>query len=245
MKTTVIFGATSGIAEAYARILAARSEKLILVARNRAKVEAIATDLKLRGASDVRVEVSDLDLTEEHPALVRRIFSQSQGVDQVLIAQGVLDDQQESERSWASAQKSLLTNFLGPASLLTELATAFEVQGSGTLAVISSVAGDRGRASNYVYGSAKAGLSAFTSGLRQRLWRRGIRVITLKPGFVDTPMTAAFRKGLLWASPATVARGMDRALQHSKPVAYLPGFWRAIMWVIRSIPERMFVRVRI
>jgi len=110
---------------------------------------------------------------------------------------------------------------------------------------ISSVAGDRGRASNYVYGSAKAGLTAFLSGLRQRLWNKGVRVITIKPGFVDTPMTAGFKKGLLWAKPAHIAQGIDRAVASGRPVAYLPGFWCWIMLVIRHIPERVFVRIRL
>ena len=114
-----------------------------------------------------------------------------------------------------------------------------------TLAVISSVAGDRGRASNYLYGAAKAAVTAVTSGLRQRLHASGVNVLTIKPGFVDTPMTRAFRKGALWATPDQVARGIVRAVDRRAGVAYLPRFWWAIMSVIRHIPDRLFRRLKL
>ena len=107
----------------------------------------------------------------------------------------------------------------------------------------ASVAGDRGRQSNYVYGSAKAAVTAFTSGLRQRLAKQGVKVVTIKPGFVDTPMTAAFKKGVAWATPAAVGKEIARAMLKGTPVIYTPGFWRPIMWIIRSIPEFVFTRL--
>jgi short-subunit dehydrogenase len=107
------------------------------------------------------------------------------------------------------------------------------------------VAGDRGRQSNYVYGSAKAAVTAFTSGLRQRLYPKGVRVLTIKPGFVSTPMTAAFKKGVLWATPAKVAADIVRAMDRRSSVIYTPWFWRPIMWVIRSVPETVFRRLRL
>jgi short-subunit dehydrogenase len=126
------------------------------------------------------------------------------------------------------------------------LSNRFEAQGSGVIAIISSVAGDRGRQSNYVYGSAKAAVSAFASGLRQRLYPKGVRVVTVKPGFVDTPMTAAIkRKGALWATPDRVARDIVRAMDRGTPVIYTPWFWRIIMFVIRSVPETVFRRLRL
>jgi hypothetical protein len=161
----------------------------------------------------------------------------------VLIAYGTLGNQKESEASAQVTVQELTNNAVSVAALLTLIAQRFERQRSGTIAVISSVAGDRGRQSNYVYGSAKALVTAFTSGLRQRLQKAGVAVITIKPGFVDTPMTAAFRKGALWASPQTVARGIVRAIDRSASVVYLPGFWRIIMFIIRSIPESIFRRL--
>jgi len=127
-------------------------------------------------------------------------------------------------------------------SLLTHLGNRFEQQGFGSIAVISSVAGDRGRQSNYVYGSAKAMVTTFTSGLRQRLYAKGVSVITIKPGFVDTPMTAAFKKGPLWAKPEHVAAAIV-ATERGAGEYYLPRFWWAIMMIIKNIPELVFKRL--
>jgi short-subunit dehydrogenase len=139
----------------------------------------------------------------------------------------------------------LHTNAVSVAALLTPIAARFEQRRSGAIAVISSVAGDRGRQSNYVYGSAKALVSAFLSGLRQRLYKAQVSVITIKPGFVDSPMTAAFRKGPLWAKPHQVAKGIVHAIDRSRTIVYLPWFWRAIMFIIRAIPEAVFRRLRL
>jgi short-subunit dehydrogenase len=161
----------------------------------------------------------------------------------VLIAYGTLSDQKACEGSAQLTVQELTTNAISIAALLTLVAQQFERRKSGTIAVISSVAGERGRASNYVYGSAKALVTAFTSGMRQRLSKSGVAVITIKPGFVDTPMTAAFPKGPLWAKPQTVAAGIVRAMDRSAAVVYLPFFWRPLMAVIRAIPERLFGRL--
>lgn len=141
------------------------------------------------------------------------------------------------------AVEAIGVNFVSAASLLSHLANLMEKRRGGTIAVISSVAGDRGRQSNYVYGAAKAGLSAFASGLRNRLQKSGVSVVTIKPGFVDTPMTAHVKKGPLFATPEAVARGIVKAIDRRKDVVYVPGFWRPIMWLIRSIPERIFKRL--
>jgi short-subunit dehydrogenase len=167
------------------------------------------------------------------------------GLDVVLIAYGTLSDQKACESSVELTLQELSTNAISVAAILTRVATRFEQRKSGTIAVISSVAGDRGRQSNYVYGSAKALVTAFTSGLRQRLYKSGVGVVTIKPGFVDTPMTAAFPKGPLWASPRKVAAGIVRAIDRSDSVRYLPGFWRLIMLIIRSIPETVFRRLKL
>jgi short-subunit dehydrogenase len=139
----------------------------------------------------------------------------------------------------------LTTNAVSVAAILTRVANRFEQRRAGTIVVISSVAGDRGRQSNYVYGSAKAMVTAFTSGLRQRLYGSGVAVVTIKPGFVDTPMTAAFPKGPLWAKPHKIAAGIVRAVDRSATVLYLPAFWRLIMLIIRLIPESIFRRLKL
>ncbi|HLV61002.1 MAG TPA: SDR family oxidoreductase [Fredinandcohnia sp.] len=243
MKRIAIFGATSAIAQACARIWAARGDALFLVGRKAERLEAIAGDLGVRGAKSVRFEAHDLADLEAHPALVDHAFEALGGIDVALVAHGALGDPVLLAQDAALAAENIALNFVSAASLLTCLANRMEAQGGGSLAVISSVAGDRGRQSNYVYGSAKAGLTAFASGLRNRLHRRGVHVLTVKPGMVDTPMTAHMKKSALFASPEAVAKGIVRAIDRRKDVVYVPGFWRAIMWVIRSIPERVFKRL--
>ena len=160
----------------------------------------------------------------------------------MLIAYGVLPEQAASQASVDATLGSFDTNARSVIALLTDLANRFESQGSGVIGVISSPAGERGRASNYVYGAAKAAVSNFCSGLRHRLHRRGVRVVTLLPGFVDTPMTAGFPKGPLWASPERVAADIVRALGRRNGNVYTPGFWRWIMLLVRHLPERLFLR---
>lgn len=243
MRRVLIIGATSAIAEATARLLAERGDALYLVARNEARLGAIAADLSVRGSPRVGSEVLDANDFSAHEPMLARAESFLAGYDTVLIAHGTLSDQKACEGSVDLTLREINTNALSVIAMLTRIANRLEARGSGTVAVISSVAGDRGRGSNYVYGSAKALVTAFLSGLRQRLGRAGVNVVTIKPGFVDTPMTAAFDKGLLWAQPERIAQGIVRSLDRQSGTVYLPGFWRPIMLVIRSIPESLFLRL--
>jgi short-subunit dehydrogenase len=243
MRRLIIFGATSAIAEATAREFARRGDAIFLVGRSRGRLEAIAADLKVRGASQVALRCQDLRDASANQSILDEADAALGGLDAALIAHGTLSDQKACEASTELLLEEFTTNALSAMMLCTLLANRFEAQKRGVIAVISSVAGDRGRRSNYAYGSAKAAVTAFTSGLRQRLRPAGVAVVTVKPGFVDTPMTAAFKKGALWASPAKVAREIARAMIAGTPVIYTPGFWRPIMWVIRSIPEFVFRRL--
>jgi short-subunit dehydrogenase len=245
MSGLLIIGATSAIAEATARMLAVRRYPIYLVGRNKEKLAAIAADLSVRGSTRVSSEVLDLNDLPSHEAMLERADQFLGGLDIVLIAHGTLSDQSACEDSVVATLHELKTNALSVVALLTRIANRLSQRRAGTIAVISSVAGDRGRSSNYVYGSAKALVTTFLSGLRQRLRSLGVAVITIKPGFVDTPMTAAFKKGPLWAQPETVAAGIVRALDRKSAVVYLPGFWWLIMLVIRAIPERIFVRLKL
>jgi short-subunit dehydrogenase len=139
----------------------------------------------------------------------------------------------------------LTTNALSVIALLTLIANQFEQQGFGAIAVISSVAGDRGRESNYVYGTAKGAVSIFAQGLRNRLARAGVKVVTIKPGSVDTPTTAALKKGALWSTPASVAKRIHRAMANGENIVYTPWFWRWIMGIIRAVPESIFKKTRL
>lgn len=243
MRKVLIVGATSAIAEAVARLLAAQGDLLYLVGRRAEALEAIAADLRVRGAGQVQTEAMDANTIERHVALLEHVDVALGGLDTVLIAHGTLSDQATCQQSVALTFQELHTNALSVIALLTLIANHFEAQRVGTIAVISSVAGDRGRQSNYVYGTAKAAVSTFLSGLRQRLYKSGVRVVTIKPGFVDTPMTRDFSKGLLWAKPEQVARDIVRAMEKRKDVVYTPGFWWAIMRLIKSIPEFVFRRL--
>ena len=245
MRHILIIGATSAIAEATARRFAQDGDRLYLVARNPDRLVAVASDLKTRGATQVEIMVMDANDMDRHAELVAQAEAALGGLDTVLIAHGTLPNQKACEASFETTLQEIQSNCLSVISLLTHAANRFEAQKHGTIAVISSVAGDRGRQSNYVYGTAKAAVSTFLQGLRGRLFRSGVHVITIKPGFVDTPMTAGFRKGLLWASSEKVGDGIHRGIQRKRDVVYLPWFWRWIMVIIRMIPESIFKRTKL
>lgn len=245
MRRVVIFGATSAIAEATARLFAGKGDRICLVGRRPDRLEEIAADLRVRGAPQVEVVVADLAETGGHRQLVEIAAEKLGGLDTALIAHGSLGDQKACESDWEAAEREVRINFLSAASLMEALAARFEAARTGTIAVISSVAGDRGRQSNYVYGAAKAGLSAWASGLRNRLAPAGVHVVTVKPGFVDTPMTAHVPKGPLFASPEKVAKGIHRAIVRHRDVVYLPWFWAPIMAIVRAVPEAIFKRLRL
>lgn len=245
MKKILIVGAASAIAEHYARLQAVAGSALLLAGRSVGRLQAIADDLRVRGAAEVAVFALDVNELDRHEALLEAAWVQFGQVDVVLLAHGTLPDNPACVADPVLAVREFNTNGTATIALMAAAARRLEAQGHGTLAVIGSVAGDRGRASNYLYGSAKAAVAAYASGLRQRLGSAGVNVLTVKPGFVDTPMTRDFRKGLLWASPQAVARGIDRAIQGRRAVAYLPGFWWGIMRIITHIPEPVFRRLRL
>ena len=244
-RKILVLGATSGIAEATCRIWAFQGASLFLVARNAEKLAAVAADLKTRGASYVDTAVADLDDTDQHPALLAHAVNSLTGMDIAYLAHGVLGDQTEAERDFNTAAQILHTNFVAPVSLLTWLANFCVQRHSGTLAVISSVAGERGRKSNYLYGSSKAGLSAFLGGLRNRVDREGVTVLTIKPGPTKTAMTANMPKNEKFADPESVAESIVSAIDKRKDILYVPFQWQPIMFIIRNIPERIFKKLNL
>jgi len=236
----LVIGATSAIVEQCLRIWANRGDTLYLVARNEERLTTISADLEVRGAANVHSYCMDLNDIYAHTDMFDAAEVAMGSIDTVLIAYGTLSNQAACERSVEETIAELSTNALSTISLLTHIANRFEARRAGTIAVISSVAGDKGRASNYVYGSAKALVTAFTSGLRQRLHKFNVAVVTIKPGFVDTPMTAPFKKGLLWAKPSNVAEKIVRAIDLRKDEVYVPAFWWVAMLVIKVMPNKIF-----
>ena len=244
-QRVLIVGATSAIAGETARAYAAYGARLFLTGRHAGRLEAVGADLRVRGAS--AVEVAVLDVTDRHRCVevAEQAWNAFGGLDVALLAHGVLPDQARAETSADDAAAAIEVNFVSAVALLTPLAKRFETAGQGCIAVISSVAGDRGRQSNYVYGAAKGGLDRYLQGLRNRLHRAGVAVVTLKPGFVDTPMTAGMRHGVLFVSARRAGRAVHRAIERRRDVAYIPWFWRPIMAVIRALPEPVFKRLRL
>jgi NADP-dependent 3-hydroxy acid dehydrogenase YdfG len=244
-RRLMVIGATSGIAQETSRYFAAEHARLFLVGRDQAKLESVADDLTVRGAEAVRICVADLTDESIHPAIISSAVAEWDGLDAALIIHGTLPDQSECEHDPVALRNAMETNFMSVASLLGLLANAFEKQRSGVLAVVGSVAGDRGRRSNYVYGSAKAAIEVFVAGLRARLAPLGVRVILIKPGWVDTPMTAHLRKNFLYATANRIGCSIHALILSPRPVAYLPWYWRWIMLAIRQIPEPVFSKLNL
>jgi decaprenylphospho-beta-D-erythro-pentofuranosid-2-ulose 2-reductase len=244
-RKILVLGATSGIAEATCRIWAAQGASLFLVARNPEKLAAVAADLKVRGASYVDTAVADLDDTDKHAELLAHAVNSLTGMDVAYLAYGILGDQTDAEQDFNTAAQIIHTNFMAPVSLLTWLANFCVQRHAGTLAIISSVAGDRGRKSNYLYGSSKAGLSAFLGGLRNRVDREGVTVLTIKPGPTKTAMTVGMPKSEKFADVDSVAESIVSAIDKRKDILYVPFQWQPIMFIIRNIPERIFKKLNL
>jgi decaprenylphospho-beta-D-erythro-pentofuranosid-2-ulose 2-reductase len=240
----LIVGATSAIATETARAYATYGARLFLTGRDADRLEGVAADLRVRGAT---VETAVLDVTDRRRGadVMESAWAAFGGFDVALLAHGVLPDQARCQASAEDAIAALEVNFTSTVALLTPLANRFEAAKAGCIAVITSVAGDRGRQSNYLYGAAKGGLDRFLEGLRNRLFRSGVAVVTLKPGFVDTPMTAGIRQGPLFVSARRAGRAVHRAIKRRRDVAYIPWFWRPIMALVRALPEPVFKRLRL
>lgn len=244
MRKVIILGATSGIALEVQRLLACQGRELLLVARSTQRLVEIQADLLVRGAQRVLTYSADLASIQQHAAILEFVRHAFPDFDTVLLAYGSMHDQKDSETSVDTLLEELQVNFVTAAAILTLFAADLERRRTGCLAAITSVAGDRGRRSNYVYGSSKGALSLFLQGLRSRLHRAGVRVITIKPGPVQTPMTDHLPGASRFADPEQVARDIVRALERRSPdVLYTPKIWRYVMTAVQHIPETIFKRL--
>jgi decaprenylphospho-beta-D-erythro-pentofuranosid-2-ulose 2-reductase len=244
-QNILIIGATSGIAEAVARRYAEQRDRLFLVARNGNKLQAVATDLVARGSREVKTFVIDANDSSLLPEMLDSAWKAFGAIDVALVAHGTLPDQHRTETDIPYTIAEFRTNAESVIACLAGLAQRFEPQGKGVIVVIGSVSGDRGRASNYLYGAAKAAIDTYASGLRARLFKSGVHVLTIKPGFVATAMTAQLKlPERLTASPESVARDIQRAITKRKSAIYSPWFWAWIMRVIRWMPAAIFNRMK-
>ncbi len=245
MKKIFIFGAVSAIAQETAKLFARDGEHLFLVDMNLERLKAVRDDILARFKTKIDIyEMNALDF-DKHRELFDRAIQTLGGLDYVLIAHGTLPDQQRTQEEPESIIREFNINCVSVISLASIAANYFEKQKQGCIAVISSVAGDRGRQSNYIYGAAKGGVTTFLQGLRNRLAPSGVSVVTIKPGMVDTPMTALLPKNPLFAKPSVVGKGIYKAMLSGKDIAYLPGYWRLIMLIIRMIPEGIFKKLKL
>jgi decaprenylphospho-beta-D-erythro-pentofuranosid-2-ulose 2-reductase len=243
-KRVLILGASSAIAQEFARRLAERRCKIVLAARNCQRLEAVSADLVARGAAGANSVVCDLSRPQEHANVLDQAWNHFGGIDLALIAYGTYAERDEAEKS-CTLLNLLETDFVSAAHLSIGVASRFLDSNTGHLAVITSVAGDRGRKRNYVYGSAKAGLSVFLEGLDHKLAATGVRISDIKLGMADTPMTAQMPKSPLKVSPARAVATMLRGIERERSVIYAPGFWRWIMLVVRCIPRPLMNRLDI
>ncbi|MDX2247388.1 MAG: SDR family oxidoreductase [Bacteroidia bacterium] len=242
-QTILILGATSDIARAIAHRYAREGSAIQLAARDSGRLEKETADLNIRYGTEVTTWEFDAEAYETHGSFCEKLPVLP---DVVFCVFGFMSDQKVAEKDFDAAHRMLRINYTGAVSILSHLANLMETRGSGTIVGISSVAGDRGRASNYFYGSAKAGFTAFLSGLRNRLAAKGVQVITAKPGYVNTAMTAGMNlPGPLTSEPEAVANALFSAVKKKKNVVYISGVWRLIMLIIRNIPEFVFKKLKL
>ena len=244
MRKVVVLGATSGIAVEVQRQLARRGCELLLVARSPERLAALQADLPVHGARQVLTYSADLSSVAQHEGVFEFACRAFPDFDTVLLAYGSMHSQKDSQRAIPVLLEELQVDFVSAAAILTLFAAELERRHTGCIAAITSVAGDRGRRSNYVYGSAKGGLSLFLQGLRSRLFPAGVRVITIKPGPVQTSMTDHLPNAAHFADPQQVARDIVLCLERRSPdVLYTPRIWRYIMTAVELIPETVFKRL--
>lgn len=242
-ERVLVVGATSDIAQEVAKIYASRKGKIFLVGRDAVRLEVVAKDLTARGADAVGICVADLTHLETCARAAQEAQAFLGDVQVAIMAQGVMGVQEVLTRDPLAMEALFRVNVLSFIALTSGLKD--HMKSGATLAMISSVAGDRGRQSNYVYAASKAALTAVASGMRQEMFASGINVLTIKPGFVSTKMTAHMKQGALFASPRKVASDIVAAIDKRKASIYTPFFWWGIMTIIKSIPEKIFRKLKL
>jgi len=241
----LILGATSRIAQSIAAEHAKDGDSILLAARDRDEVKTIASDIQVRHSK--RVLIGDFEATDfdSHAGFIADAVEALGSIDTAYVVFGAMGEQEESQQDFSAARAVLDVNFTGAVSVSEALAAYMEERGEGTIIGISSVAGDRGRQSNYFYGAAKGGYSLYLQGLRGRLAKSGVHVMTAKLGFIDTPMTYGLKTKIPIASTEATAKALKKAAAKGKNTLYYPWFWRFVMLLIKAIPERTFKKLKI
>ena len=241
----LVIGATSAIARSVSRLYAVKNAKLFLLARDEERLRESAVDLELRGASSVKALNYNAENTDKHSAIVEAAVGYLGSIDIALICHGNLPNQEECQADYEKAENAIRVNGLSVISLCTEIVNRLRKQKKGTLAVITSVAGERGRQPNFVYGAAKSMVSTYLQGLRGSLVTDNVHIVDVRPGLVDSPMTAHLKKGPLWSSPESIAFSIIKGIGKKRHVIYAPSYWRLIMLLVCVIPENIFKRIKI
>jgi decaprenylphospho-beta-D-erythro-pentofuranosid-2-ulose 2-reductase len=243
MPTVLILGAGSDIAVAIARKFAAEGYAIQLAARNAGRLQPLRSDLSIRHEVSCTLHEFDAESPQQHAAFFASLDPMP---DITICVFGYLGDQEKAETDWKECERIIMVNYTGAVSILNIAADHYVARGEGCIAGISSVAGERGRSSNYFYGSAKAGFTAYLSGLRNRLYHRKVHVLTIKPGFVYTKMTKELPlPALLTATPQQVANTTFKGITGKKNAVYVKGLWRWVMLAIRNIPEPVFKKLKL
>ena len=246
MKNIVIIGANSAIAEALAREYCRSAKKIYLLSRDTIKLRKVANDLRIRGNAEIFFSKVDVNKYEKHKSIIHKIFLKLSTVDLFIFASGSLAKQREIENSFEKIHHELSTNSIGIISLLSYIVPKLEVQkNNSVISVITSVAGDRGRKSNYIYGASKGLLSIYLQGLRGRLHKSHVHILDIKPGLIISPMTKSIKKNFLWRKPSEISSSIQKAIHTRKTVVYVPWFWKFIMIIIKIIPEKIFNKLNI
>ena len=241
----LVFGANSAICHEVLKIYALAGASFFLVGRNQEKLLAINADLVARGGTVVGTASYDFNDWQKHDSCVIQAFERLGSIDIAIVAHGSLPDQLECETSSAAVKACMNDNFASVAIIIKACAQQLALQGSGTLAVVSSVAGDRGRKSNYTYGAAKAGVDTLIQGLQGRFSGSRVKIINIKPGMIISPMTSEMQHSAIWSTPEKIAPAICRAIAKGRKVCYVPGYWRLIMLIIRWLPTGVLAKLPI
>ena len=244
-QRVLVFGATSAICQELLKIYAFRGASFYLLGRDEEQLEAIGRDLAVRGGGFLGSAAYNFNDWERHDQELAQAVSILGQADVAIVAHGSLPDQSQCEISNAAVKACIEDNFSSAAMIIHSVAQQLSLQGHGTLAVLSSVAGDRGRKSNYTYGAAKAGIDTLLEGMRGRFSATPVNIVNIKPGLISTPMTAGMKQGLLWSTPEKIAPMIFDAISRGKSVCYVPGYWRLVMLVIRWLPAGIMARLPI